>query len=1102
MKKVISFVLVSLMLVGLITFPNVSELKVNASSVPELYSCYNFDDSNATNLGSAKINGVFVGNPVFVTGRNGESDKALELDGTGNNLIKVDSNAFMPSGDFTVSVWAKMSSIDPLWGNGRIISNGVLDWNTPGILVGFNNNAEGWSNVISGIGGTGWGNFQWGDGLTPKNDDTWHHVAAVYNTTGKNIIIYVDGTVTSNYYYSSDESINTSIEYTAIGAYLDGDGNMNEPFKGLVDDISIIKKALSSDEVISLMADTLQTTIEPPLNALISTHYSFNSSSAKDVGNDYIDGELVGTPTFATGRQGGDDKAIELNGSNYVKVPASVFKPQGNFSISFWAQMETANPVYDSSSRVISTGLFGENVPGIMIGFNNNSGGWSNVISGIGGSGWGTFQWGDGNPSLVDNTWHNIITVFDTSNKVIKVYLDGVEKANYTYTDDSIDTAQLYTAIGGHLNGDETISESFKGKLDDVMVIKKALTVSDVSLVMEDRIGEIIDSVTLNDVRSFYSFNGRNANDSGLANIKGDLIGNPVFVKGRNGENDLAIELNGSNYIKFDSSIFEPSGNFTISFWAQMSSINPLFGEGRVISTGLWGENVPGIMIGFNNDSGGWSNVISGIGGSGWGTFQWGGSCSPLNDNVWHNVVGVYNTLDKNITVYLDGIVKASYSYSDDSIDTSQLFTAFGGHINEDGSLSSGFIGRLDDLMVVTRALPEEHVVSIGNDTLITVPDNIGVREDRDMEVLTKLDFNNQDATNIGSCKLNGELVGNPTFIQGRNGSEDKAILLDGTNYIKLPTSAINVNNNFTVSFWAIMSSTTPLWGSGRIVTTGVWGWNTPGMLLGFNNDAGGWGNVITGIGGTEWGNFQWGNGNPAGTPFNDDIWHNVTGVYNVETKNVTIYLDGVVNADYSFTSLDSAISPYEFTAIGGFLNEDDSISESFVGAVDDVTVIKRALTPDQISSNIADTLVSPISFFGVDKLANNYISGIAVGTTVEGFKNLVNISSGAVVEFKSGSTILGNLDTIGSGTTLDVTLNGNTIQYLLVIFGDVSGDGNIDIADLAILKNHLLLISQLSGIYLQAGDLFLQDSISISNLLAVKKELLGISNINQYPIP
>lgn len=123
-------------------------------------------------------------------------------------------------------------------------------------------------------------------------------------------------------------------------------------------------------------------------------------------------------------------------------------------------------------------------------------------------------------------------------------------------------------------------------------------------------------------------------------------------------------------------------------------------------------------------------------------------------------------------------------------------------------------------------------------------------------------------------------------------------------------------------------------------------------------------------------------------------------------------------------------------------------------------------------------------------------IVGISPGTSASGLQ--ANLTSAG------GTVHLDNLPSngnVGTGTQVQLLSQGQVIDQLTAtVYGDVNGDGVVDINDLAAIKKHLLGETALEGSYAAAADVFNQSSISINDLLAVKEQLLGISTINQNP--
>ena len=116
-------------------------------------------------------------------------------------------------------------------------------------------------------------------------------------------------------------------------------------------------------------------------------------------------------------------------------------------------------------------------------------------------------------------------------------------------------------------------------------------------------------------------------------------------------------------------------------------------------------------------------------------------------------------------------------------------------------------------------------------------------------------------------------------------------------------------------------------------------------------------------------------------------------------------------------------------------------------------------------------------------KVKGSYVVGIQVGTTASS------------IQSKDNNLTYSTTGVIGTGTTIKYK-DGTT--YTVVIYGDLSGDGVINSADLLKLRQHLLGTNKLSGAYLEAAKVTGNDNINSANLLKVRQYLLGTTNISQ----
>ena len=203
-----------------------------------------------------------------------------------------------------------------------------------------------------------------------------------------------------------------------------------------------------------------------------------------------------------------------------------------------------------------------------------------------------------------------------------------------------------------------------------------------------------------------------------------------------------------------------------------------------------------------------------------------------------------------------------------------------------------------------------------------------------------QLDGNFDDSSGNGR---HGIAMGNPTFVAGKIG---QAISLDGmgdyvniTDYKGVLVDADNVQQPFTIACWF---KTT---GDGEMVT---WGESNPaGHRMTFRVSEG---RLRTEHGG---GNIQ------GNITCNDGQWHHAVVTIArgaaVSTPGAGLWLDGVFDLR---ASTDGDPDPYTLTAgadvsIG---RRADNDSRYFIGAIDDVRIYDRALTPEEIAWLVGKT--------------------------------------------------------------------------------------------------------------------------------------------------
>ena len=132
------------------------------------------------------------------------------------------------------------------------------------------------------------------------------------------------------------------------------------------------------------------------------------------------------------------------------------------------------------------------------------------------------------------------------------------------------------------------------------------------------------------------------------------------------------------------------------------------------------------------------------------------------------------------------------------------------------------------------------------------------------------------------------------------------------------------------------------------------------------------------------------------------------------------------------------------------------------------------------------------LELYEAKKIENNtYITNITPETSIKEF--VTNIKTNGVIEIYKGTEKVTNTDTkIGTGMTVEITLNDKKREYTTVIKGDINGDGNVKLSDLSKLKLSLVGTTKLEGAYKEAADINGDGNIKLSDLSKMKLYLVG----------
>ena len=127
-------------------------------------------------------------------------------------------------------------------------------------------------------------------------------------------------------------------------------------------------------------------------------------------------------------------------------------------------------------------------------------------------------------------------------------------------------------------------------------------------------------------------------------------------------------------------------------------------------------------------------------------------------------------------------------------------------------------------------------------------------------------------------------------------------------------------------------------------------------------------------------------------------------------------------------------------------------------------------------------------------KLSGNYVTNIEIGTDMSNIVNSIQ-NKYHFATLDVGSNTSGKVKT---GYRISITNAGVVGAYVIVLYGDTSGDGDIDIRDLLIIQKHLVQAKVLTDEYLTSADINHDGVVDIRDLLLEQKHLLSQYTITQ----
>ena len=192
------------------------------------------------------------------------------------------------------------------------------------------------------------------------------------------------------------------------------------------------------------------------------------------------------------------------------------------------------------------------------------------------------------------------------------------------------------------------------------------------------------------------------------------------------------------------------------------------------------------------------------------------------------------------------------------------------------------------------------------------------------------------------------------------------------------------------------------------------------------------------------------------------------------------------------------------------YYSEDDNIAQvdnlgKIYAIAEGNTKIKAKTEDSNIEKEIEVKVIrklaeSELSFDTSLKVSANEISGWNwKEMSVMKIKEMISTNYHIQI-YNSKEQLLQDNELAGTGSRIKILDDDTTImEYKIILYGDVNGDGKINSIDLLVLQRHILEIEKLSGVFLKAGNIRkdVKNPSSLDSLL-IQRHILEIEFIEQ----
>ncbi|MFA6250235.1 MAG: DUF2341 domain-containing protein [Candidatus Shapirobacteria bacterium] len=539
-----------------------------------LVGYWNFDNGSGTTAAdlSGNNNTGTLGSGSSAPGwYSGKYGIGISFPGTQTYIDSGSATSLNPTSQITLSAWISFSTQPDATGN----PNAIDKWDWPNNKRSWFLGTEG-GKIAASISRDG--SFVNRLGYTDPTTitlNTWQHLAMTYD--GQNMVIYKNGQKLNTQSYNQPYTIySNNLTSVLLGRSRGVEGSIRF-FNGLVDEVRIYNRALSTNEVAQLYEWAPSPIAHWKFNEGAGTS-AFDSSS-----NSYnaTFGAGSSSPTWYNGKYG---NGLSFDGNDYASISGLPSIPR--YTVEAWFKTNHSDGSYHSILRNpynavgCNYALFVRN--GKVVTYDTISARYELAST----------------TSVSNNKWHFVTSTFDGSN--LKLFVDGVQETSVGDTGTPSAGGSLW------IGNDNWSSNSFYGSIDEIKIYNYARTPGQIlSDMSAGRQNQIIAHYDFDEGFGTTIYN-RGSIGSTLNGILGPGTSAPSWTD--NGKFGKALSFDGNNdYVSIGPTITTQA----ISLWFKPSSTNPSVIDFDNGTHYIFGAGATLLAVGFSSPTTYVNGIIS-----------------------------------------------------------------------------------------------------------------------------------------------------------------------------------------------------------------------------------------------------------------------------------------------------------------------------------------------------------------------------------------------------------------------------------------------------------------------------------------------------------